>query len=365
MKVIVNAQLPSCKNFYSTKEWHVLESNKQYPVDVPSIKVINNAFVTPQGLVLKNGRLVKGCAYNISGHFDANYGFEFWKLVLEQYLVSTYGRSLKKNKLPEDTGYFIIHSKWFNYFFWVTDSLPRLQRCIDAGYSRTHKLLIPNHLMLLDYVTESLKAFQLDIHVYDSNDYLSVGTLILPESREWSSSLFPAHIQQIRQHLLNSLIGRNLKGDRPSKLYVTRRSKSQRAILNEQEVIEFLVDKGFTIVDFEDYGFWDQLFLVMQSDIFISMHGAGITNAMFMPEGSTVIEIFNEEFFHYYHRFPYWKLCSSVGLMHYPLISKSNNSIHDVKSRRRQTNKIATFRNRSINVDLDKLKLILSHISNQ
>ncbi len=45
------------------------------------------------------------------------------------------------------------------------------------------------------------------------------------------------------------------------------------------------------IVDFEDVPFEEQLTLMRNADMLVTIHGAGITNSMFMPSGSTLIEI--------------------------------------------------------------------------
>ncbi len=79
-----------------------------------------------EGLVLSRFILNTYSGFNLSGKLDINFYFKYWKLILEQFLVCKFGNSLKSS-VYIDKKYSIIHTIWFNYSFWITDSL---NRCI-------------------------------------------------------------------------------------------------------------------------------------------------------------------------------------------------------------------------------------------
>ena len=67
-----------------------------YKVPELGVKEYKNVFVSHEGLCLQNLRLVPYSSFNICTRYDKSFGWQYYKLVLEQYLVSTFGKSLKK-----------------------------------------------------------------------------------------------------------------------------------------------------------------------------------------------------------------------------------------------------------------------------
>ncbi|XP_072328392.1 EGF domain-specific O-linked N-acetylglucosamine transferase isoform X1 [Scyliorhinus torazame] len=76
------------------------------------------------------------------------------------------------------------------------------------------------------------------------------------------------------------------------------RSTQYRRILNQDELVKAL--KTVTVfdvrvVDYKDIRFFEQLKITYNSDIFISIHGAGLTHLLFLPDWAVVFELFNCE----------------------------------------------------------------------
>ena len=80
-----------------------------------------------------------------------------------------------------------------------------------------------------------------------------------------------------------------------SKIYVSRR-KSSRGPTNEPEVENEMKALGFDIVYAEELSFAQQVFTFSNASVLVGPHGAGLTNILFMPENSSLIEIFNKDF---------------------------------------------------------------------
>jgi protein O-GlcNAc transferase len=102
-------------------------------------------------------------------------------------------------------------------------------------------------------------------------------------------------------------------------LLITRKMK--RRVLNEEKLVETLKalfngvrPRGRSIelgtVDFENFTLADQIILSNRVDVMIGVHGAGLSNLVFMEKGSTVIEVFPCDFF----RDSYKTLATLVGI---------------------------------------------------
>ncbi|XP_006865699.1 PREDICTED: EGF domain-specific O-linked N-acetylglucosamine transferase isoform X2 [Chrysochloris asiatica] len=90
--------------------------------------------------------------------------------------------------------------------------------------------------------------------------------------------------------------------DTDGKIRVTilARSTEYRKILNQNELVNALKTVSVFEVRIVDYkykelGFLDQLRITHNTDIFIGMHGAGLTHLLFLPDWAAVFELYNCE----------------------------------------------------------------------
>ncbi|NER47320.1 MAG: DUF563 domain-containing protein, partial [Symploca sp. SIO1A3] len=103
------------------------------------------------------------------------------------------------------------------------------------------------------------------------------------------------------------------------RLYISRQSANNRLVINEQEVISFLYQFGFTSVSLEVMTVRQQAALLAQAKVVISPHGSGLTNIVFCSPGTKVIEIFSPNYV--YHC--YWLLSNLVGVEYYYLLGET------------------------------------------
>jgi len=113
------------------------------------------------------------------------------------------------------------------------------------------------------------------------------------------SSLFKAFNRHIL-HRLDTPVDNSMSGSKTIRITVLSRSTQFRRILNEQELIDEMKkkSKNFVVkkVDFHHrIPFTEQLAISANTDIFIGMHGAGLTHALFMPDNSVLFELYNCE----------------------------------------------------------------------
>lgn len=108
-------------------------------------------------------------------------------------------------------------------------------------------------------------------------------------------------VRAFSQHVLHRLNVTQL-GPLPEKIRVTllSRSTKYRKILNENELISALktiTEFEVRVVDFDarSMSFQEQLNVSLNSDIFIGMHGAGLTHTLFLPDWAVLFELYNCE----------------------------------------------------------------------
>ena len=285
-------------------------------IKLTKIKFLKNVFVNTQGLVLKNGFLVKGCAFNLLGNKDNTFYFPFWKLAFEQMIVSKWGKSLKSIQLKNDS-YLLIHSKWFNYSFWINSYLLRLIQAEEAGLLDKVKVIYPKEWDAIPYVVESLKCFNIIKEVIPVDTNLFVQNLVLPETREWTNSFSPNEMKKIRERIVPYALKNTTSNFYPKKIYLTRKNSRARSIENESELLPILKENDFQVVLFDDLSFWDQVAMMYHADCFISIHGAGFSNMLFMKEETAVLELINKSYADIEYKFPFWKLANACNLNYY------------------------------------------------
>lgn len=110
-----------------------------------------------------------------------------------------------------------------------------------------------------------------------------------------SEGMFRAFSQHVvhRLHILQD-------GPKEGRVRVTllARSTEYRRILNQVELVNALKTVAFLEVNLVDYKYKDVLFLEQlkithNSDIFIGMHGAGLTHLLFLPDWAVIFELYN------------------------------------------------------------------------
>ena len=100
------------------------------------------------------------------------------------------------------------------------------------------------------------------------------------------------------------------------KIFVSRKKAKNRKIINNKDVVDVFIKNGFSEILFEDYSFFEQIFLMKNCKILAGVHGAGFANIAFMPENSSLFELI-KEYSSYKERPSYWRLCSALKIDYY------------------------------------------------
>ncbi|ERM80984.1 hypothetical protein P872_11800 [Rhodonellum psychrophilum GCM71 = DSM 17998] len=185
--------------------------------------------------------------------------------------------------IPE--GVWVLDTWSKGYFHFLTDLLPR---CLTAKeYWENYPILLPSYYLDLNYIKETLQIFPFKIFEFGIYSSFKVKDLIMT-SRLRSCAFDPDQIKLVRNFFrMNDEF--NLKKD--ELIYISRKLSSRRKVLNEEELKNFLESKGFKIIIAEKFSFEEQRRLMSKSKLVISNHGAGLTNMLFMPDNSIVVEL--------------------------------------------------------------------------
>ena len=250
----------------------------QIELENPFHERINGCLLLNNGLILSfNGIHQQSLLYN-SRSSEPGFKFSLIKKLIKCIV------SLRISFSSPKIIYFSIINEWTNnYFHWLTEALPRIL------YLKKHFagiiILLP-HSYKSEYQLTSLKL--LNIKYKRFHEIVYVNQLILPSRQApYSAHYNPYYINLLAQELKLNI---NSKTDFGDKIYVTRINAAYRKIANEKEIIPILLSYGFKIIDFAWYSLDEQVSIASNAKILIGIHGAGLSNMIFMQKQSIVLE---------------------------------------------------------------------------
>lgn len=218
----------------------------------------------------------------------------------------------ERQALPMGFPLALIFDQWSagNYFHWVIEAVPKL--LLLAKEHPDAVLLLPSSLP--DYVTATAKIFGFHKFISIQKGVVySASSLLWPERMGtfWLQDI--GLLQKVREKILNFY---NLTKAVPHrKIYVSRSRAKIRRLVNEELLYSWLKINDFEIVFFEDMLFQDQVKLTAEAKIIVGVHGANLTNILFMLPKTKLIELINES----NKNLAYYKLATYCDIDYYCL----------------------------------------------
>lgn len=289
---------------------------QDYTTD-PSISIWKNIFITRSGIGMKNFSLLKITIPHYNGKRK-----HFWRYAFLQFFLRK-KRALKGN-------HFFIHNHWCpGYYHWITEALPRLIRSLD--FIKERNLILPESFS--GYPFESLSPFTLGIEWIKQRENIRVENLLIPENTHFTARYDKESILKIRSIYQSYLVRNKLdKLNLGERIYISRKSANQRIITNEKELVDVLKLDGFTIVEFEEFSFWEQVSIMCNAKYLVSIHGAGLTNQVFMKPGGYIFELQKEVYKNENFSNCYLKLSNVLGHNYLYQFCKPTNISADIYS---------------------------------
>ncbi|HEX8429576.1 glycosyltransferase family 61 protein [Hymenobacter sp.] len=192
----------------------------------------------------------------------------------------------------------VCHNQWSteNYYHWLIDSLPRLL-ALRSAYPGI-KLLLPQVSDIHpvpEFITTSARLLGFPNQLpLNSQQILNAHSVVMPTLTATSLTQRPELVRQVQQELLAAL---GMEPTQPfRRIYAARAAGFLRNLRNEPEVEEWLRQEGFEKVYFEELSLLEQVRLMRETEVLLAVHGANMTNMLFLPSTSKVIEIHNKEY---------------------------------------------------------------------
>ncbi len=286
--------------------------NKLLTAHIEDIKIVqlHNVHVIAQGGIFKGLRAIKSLTLaNDNGQIVS-----YSPLSILKIIIFWPGVQLKKY-----SEYILIDNVYSHtYYHWLTEALPRLFLVKDQLQSST--LLLPaNHD--LKFHQETLQLFKVEkIERLQKHVRYRVPNLLTSTQIGRVANYHPAVIKQMVAYI-KSAIGPSV--GLGEKIYVSRRRALRRKVLNETDLEISLALFGFKVIVFEDYSFAEQVNIMRECRYLISIHGAGLTNMIFMESGSKIMELrLNDHGENYF----FYALATTVNLKYYYQFCEPVNS---------------------------------------
>jgi capsular polysaccharide biosynthesis protein len=277
----------------------------------PFFKVLTNCFMTNQLLVIKNFRILTDNKY-----FSTNVQIQSRRIRFKIIIRSLF----KKQKIS--FACILAIDNWSKgYFHWMTDVLPKLIS-LPEKY-RSHVLLLPKEYEDLAFVPHSLQRLNFDkIYYFEKDEIIKANELIIPGIMAETGNYNDRMMSVLREQVLGSF--KNL-AKQTARVFVLRNKNIPRKIINETEIVELVKKYGFTVICFEESTWNEQVELMSSCSMLIGIHGAGLTNILFMPKGASVLELRRKDDS---HNNCYFSLASALELNYfYQLCEVDNENI--------------------------------------
>jgi capsular polysaccharide biosynthesis protein len=249
-----------------------------YKLSRLKIILLRNTIITFNGICLQNYDIIKE---SVHGYRDK---LIIYKLTSKLDLLD-YATFLLNNS---DT-FILIHGPIYNYYHWLTESIPRL---LLVRYKIKHlTLLLPESLKNNDFVKQTLAPFDFNDVVYiPKKCNIKIKKLVLPQIKPFCSSYDPLIVNDIRK-----LYTDYSKDKTPPILEYCARIFicSGKEISNFDEVSTFLRLKNFHYLNINLLSFYDLVVIMEHTQIIVFATRNNFVCISFMKPQTSVLELIN------------------------------------------------------------------------
>jgi capsular polysaccharide biosynthesis protein len=237
---------------------------------------VKKIFLYNTMLLNKNGKHV------LSKHTHMNSGNI--KSKIKKYLNSPQINNL--NNFEEiDSAFWVIDEKSNRYFHWLTDTLMRFFLVVKSKESGP--ILIHEDLLSYPYIKESLDILNINHVMYDKNTLLRVNNLNIVSHVSESGNYNKEIINAVRKGFT-----KNVNSSKPSeRIWISRSNSDYRKIKNLEEIMPLLKKYNFEIIKPEENSLEKNIEVFNSCKVVGGLHGAGLTNMLFMQKNTSVIEV--------------------------------------------------------------------------
>jgi capsular polysaccharide biosynthesis protein len=239
---------------------------------------VNNAYVSPFGVVFKNGVVEKESVYFYHHHWKN--ALTFYKKILLRKIVKT------------DKTCSVIHNGWYdNYYHWCMEALPRLFSMKDKVSQLN--LILPSNLK--KFHEQTLSFFNINSIIPCKEDELVFAPSV------WFTSFTTKGFGQHNPGLIREMssffkskISPTGKFNHLKNIYTARTKAPKRKCLNEDELIELLKKYDFEIIVPDNLTVPEQIELFGQVKNVVGVHGSSFVNSLYMKPESRIFDLIEQ-----------------------------------------------------------------------
>ncbi len=204
-----------------------------------------------------------------------------------------------------------------NYSHWLTAHLPKL--ILLEGRGELDQVLLPERRPAV--MDQSLRLFGMDPHRFPT--FETDRLLVVDELTVMGTDRFrPELLQSVREACPLP------PSPRPHRrVFISRGKALRRRLMNEEEIWPLLEEAHFERVHMEDLSFEAQVALMRETAVLVAPHGAGLTNMMFCPPGTHVVEMADLGF----PNPNFYAVSSAMGLPYWLLPAEALGEVHPLE----------------------------------
>lgn len=235
--------------------------------------------------VFRNVRLVHNLLFH-NHQFIKEY-CTFEQISRKRIFLSLF-KSLLFRKKRIKKGILALSSFGTNYHHFLADVLPTWFLVKNEKLiSESSPLILPEYYLNYPYIIQALNILNIPIEVVPTHIIASIEDVIIFKAPR-ISHFNPLLFNDLRSFLFKEFPSSGSKLN--ERIFISRAKASRRKITNEDLVVQCLLKYGFRILHTEDLSLLDQIEIFRSCKILVGMHGAGLSNMIFMPDGSKVLE---------------------------------------------------------------------------
>lgn len=213
----------------------------------------------------------------------------FYDLYKKRFFLKLIVRSILKLDIAFMIRPYIICTNEYssNFFHWHTEVLPKICSALSI-LGKEPTVLIPTK-KLMGYQQLTLEMLGVNYRLVDNSLIFCRRVYCIENVSEYPGYYNPSLLKSIKERIIVGF--EKGSSDRVKSVYITRQNAQRRKIINENKIIEIANSYGFDIYDFDIMSYKEQVELISQTKILISLHGAALTHIMFLDKGCVVLEL--------------------------------------------------------------------------
>lgn len=182
-------------------------------------------------------------------------------------------------RIPRAT--WILERVYHNHSHWLTAHLPKLL-LLRERQALDDVLLPANRPRSMD---DSLRLAGFDpdrFPTFGPDRPLAVGALTVIDTDRFRPDLL---------RMVGHAMSPSISPAPSRRIFISRSKAARRRLVNEDDLWPVLAAGGFERVHMEDLSFAGQVALMRETAVLVAPHGAGLTNLLFCPPGTDVVEL--------------------------------------------------------------------------